>query len=60
MSISVETVVDDVAVIARSVLVAALVVESLASQGMIPQMRRYHIPMSKRSKNFKKTRSDVA
>ena len=54
MSVSVEIVVDDVAAIARSV-VAALVVVAPSSQGISPQMKKHSIPMSKRSKNFKKT-----
>ncbi len=54
MSVSVEIVVDDVAVIAKAV-VAALVVVAPSSQGTSPQMRKHSIPMSKRSKNFKKT-----
>ena len=55
MSVSVEIVVDDVAVIARSV-VAARVVVAPSSQGISPQMKKHSIPMSKTFQKFQENK----
>ena len=58
MSVSVEIVVDDVAVIARSV-VAALVVVAPSSQGISPQMKKHSIPMSKTFQKISRKQAEL-